>query len=67
MGNGKVKELCWKYKNPHGTVFIYCDILNGKKHLSSYLTVFNDLIDGYESNYNYCPYCGKRLESKDVK
>ena len=40
--------MCWKYKNNHGTVYIYCDILNGKRHSSSYLTVFNDLIDGYE-------------------
>jgi hypothetical protein len=57
--------MCWKYKNNHGTVYIYCDILNGKRHSSSYLTVFNDLIDGYESNYNYCPYCGKKLENKE--
>lgn len=65
VGNGKAEELCWKYKNNHGTVFVYCDISNGKMHLSSYLKVFADLIDDYESNYNYCPYCGKKLEIKE--
>ena len=59
--------MCWKYKNKHGMVFIYCDILNGKEHQSSYLRVFKDMIEGYYDNYNYCPYCGKKLEIKTFK
>lgn len=57
--------MCWKYKNPHGTVFIWCEIANGKEHRSSYLNCFTDGIDDYDSNYNYCPYCGKKLEVKE--
>ena len=57
--------MCWKYKNPHGTVFIWCEIANEKEHRSSYLNCFTDEIDDYDSNYNYCPYCGKKLEVKE--
>ena len=56
--------MCWKYKNKHGMVFIYCDILNTKEWGPSYLTTFEDMVEGYYSNYNYCPYCGKKLEIK---
>lgn len=59
--------MCWKYKNPHGTVFIWCEIANGKEHKSSYLNCFTDGIDDYDSNYNYCHYCGKKLEVLEVK
>ena len=54
--------MCWKYKNKHGMVFIYCDILNTKEYGPNYLTTFEDKVEGYYSNYNYCPYCGKKLE-----
>lgn len=57
--------MCWKYKNKHNMVFIYCDILNGKEHQSSYLRVFKDMIEGYYDNYNYCPYCGKKLDIRN--
>lgn len=56
--------MCYKYINPHGTVFIWCEELNGVARRSNYLRVFQDGIDGYASNYNYCPYCGKKLEVK---
>lgn len=56
--------MCWKYKNSHGYVFIYCDIANGKERRCSYLRGFTDLYDDYYSHYNYCPYCGKKLEIK---
>lgn len=57
--------MCWKYKNPHGTVFIWCEIANGKEHRSSYLNCFTDGIDDYYNHYNYCPYCGNKLEIKE--
>ncbi|MFR1944925.1 MAG: hypothetical protein ACLS20_06465 [Faecalimonas umbilicata] len=57
--------MCYKYKNKHGMVFIWCKTLNGKEHKCSYLDVFKDGIEGYYSNYNYCPYCGKKLEMKE--
>ena len=57
--------MCWKYKNPHGTVFIWCEIANGKEHRSSYLNCFTGGIDDYYDHYNYCPYCGKKLEVKE--
>ena len=54
--------MCWKYKNKHRMVFIYCDILNTKEQGPSYLTTFEDMVEGYYSNYNYCPYYGKKLD-----
>lgn len=57
--------MCSKYKNPYGTVFIWCEIANGKEHRSSYLNCFTDGIDDYYDHYNYCPYCGKKLEVKE--
>lgn len=57
--------MCCKYRNPRGTVFIWCEVANGKEHNGSYLNCFTDGIDDYYSNYNYCPYCGKKLEKKD--
>ena len=57
--------MCWKYKNPVNTVFIKCDKLNNQPFQGSYLRVFNDGIDGYYDNYNYCPYCGTKLEIKE--
>lgn len=56
--------MCWKYKNPHGHVFIWCDVANGKEHKSSYLRSFDDLFEDYYNHYNYCPYCGKKLHTK---
>ena len=53
--------MCYKYKNPHEYVFIWCDIANGKEHKSSYIMSFQDMIEGYYDNYNFCPYCGKKL------
>lgn len=57
--------MCWKYKNPHGHVFIWCDIENSKPYGASYLRSFQDMHDDYYRHYNYCPYCGKELEVKD--
>lgn len=54
--------MCYKYKNPKDTVFIWCEVTNTKPYSASYLNVFNDGEDDYYDNYNYCPYCGKRLE-----
>lgn len=35
----------------------------GKPHgAASYLNSFQDGHGGYADNYNYCPYCGKKLE-----
>lgn len=56
--------MCWKYRNKHGHVFIWCDIANSKPYGASYLETFQDRIDNYYENYNYCPYCGKKLEIK---
>ena len=56
--------MCWKYRNKHGYVFIWCDIANSKPYGASYLESFQDMIDNYYENYNYCPYCGKKLEIK---
>lgn len=56
--------MCWKYKNKHGHVFIWCDIANNRVGGASYLRSFQDVIDDYYSHYNYCPYCGKKLEIK---
>ena len=56
--------MCYKYKNPHGQVFIWCEITNGKEHVSSYLRCFADMFEDYYDHYNYCPYCGKKLEIK---
>lgn len=57
--------MCWKYRNPVGTVFIKCDKLNNSSTQSNYLRVFTDCIDDYYDNYNYCPYCGVKLEIKE--
>ena len=54
--------MCYKYKNPYDNVFIWCEIANGEKHQSSYLRSFEDMLEDYYDNYNYCPYCGKKLE-----
>ena len=59
--------MCYKYKNPHGQVFIWCEIANGKEHVSSYLRCFADMFEDYYDRYNYCPYCGKKLEIKSNK
>lgn len=56
--------MCYKYINPHGTVFVWCEIANSKVGGASYLRCFRNGIDDYESNYQYCPYCGKKLEVK---
>lgn len=56
--------MCWKYRNPAGHVFIWCEVANGKECRSSYLNSFADIIDDYYDNYNYCPYCGNKLEEK---
>lgn len=45
--------MCWKYKNKHGTVFVWCDIANNKVGGASYLRIFSDMIDDYYSHYNY--------------
>lgn len=55
-------QNCFKYTNPHGTVFIWCNIANSKPYGASYLNSFQDGHGGYADNYNYCPYCGKKLE-----
>ena len=54
--------MCYKYRNPHGYVFIWCSNLNGTKRRSSYLHTFQDMTEDYYDNYNYCPYCGRKLE-----
>lgn len=54
--------MCSKYKNPYGQVFIWCAVANGKEHVSDYLRCFADMFEDYYDNYNYCPYCGKKLE-----
>lgn len=56
--------MCWKYKNKHRHVFIWCEIANSEQFRASYLRSFQDGIDDYYSHYNYCPYCGKELEVK---
>lgn len=58
---------CCKYINKHGTTFIWCKELNSRPYRSSYLTVFTDKIDGYQSYYNYCPYCGQKLLVTDKR
>lgn len=59
--------MCWKYKNPNGYVFIWCDVINEKEYQSNYLRCFNDITEDYYDNYKYCPYCGKKLEIKGEK
>ena len=56
--------MCWKYKNPHGHVFIWCEIVNRKEHGSSYLRSFQDMYEDYYDNYRYCPFCGSKLTNK---
>lgn len=40
--------MCWKYKNQYDTVFIWCEIANGEKHMSSYLNCFTEMADAWE-------------------
>lgn len=54
--------MCWKYKNPHGIVFIKCDIANNESSYRTYLRC-SDKVGRYD-DYNYCYYCGKKLETK---
>lgn len=54
--------VCWKCTNSHGTVFIWCKEGNGRQNGSSYLRTFEDGVEDYESNYNFCPYCGAKLQ-----
>jgi len=61
MGNKKHLN-CFKYINPYGTVFIWCNVANSKPYGASYLNSFQDGCEDYADNYNYCPYCGKKLE-----
>lgn len=61
MGNKK-HQNCFKYINPYGTVFIWCNVANSKPYGASYLNSFQDGCEDYADNYNYCPYCGKKLE-----
>ena len=56
--------MCYKYKNPYGHVFLWCEVKNGKLHGASYLRSFQDMREDYYDNYNFCPYCGKKLEAK---
>lgn len=61
MGNKKHLN-CFKYINPYGTVFIWCNVANSKPYGASYLNSFQDGCEDYADNYNYCQYCGKKLE-----
>lgn len=61
MGNKKHLN-CFKYINPYGTVFIWCNVANSKPYGASYLNSFQDGCEDHADNYNYCPYCGKKLE-----
>lgn len=61
MGNKKHLN-CFKYINPYGTVFIWCNVANSRPYGASYLNSFQDGCEDYADNYNYCPYCGKKLE-----
>ena len=54
--------MCYKYRNPYGYVFIWCNDLNGIKRTSNYLHAFQDWTGGYYDHFNYCPYCGRKLE-----
>ena len=56
--------MCYKYKNKYDSVFIYCDEYNKNQRTARYLNVFRDTIDDYYDNYNYCSYCGAKLEEK---
>ena len=60
----KEREKCYKHKNPHGYVFIWCEVSNGIECNSTYLRSFQDILEDYYDNYNFCPYCGKKLEIK---
>ena len=57
--------MCWKYMNPHGTVFIKCDVYNTQPWTPSYLHIFTNNRDGHYERENYCSYCGKKLEITD--
>lgn len=54
--------MCWKYKNKHDHVFVWCDIANTRRYGASYLRSFSDGIEDYYSHYHYCPFCGKVLQ-----
>lgn len=56
--------MCEKYINKYGTVFLWCEVLNGNMYGPDYLHCFSDCVDGYYDNFNYCPYCGKELLKK---
>lgn len=47
--------MCYKYKNPHDCVFIWCNEANGKEYRSAYLRCFQDRSEDYYDNYIYCP------------
>ena len=55
-------QECYKYINPHDHVFIWCREHNTKPGSGDYLVSFQNYTEGYQSNYNYCPYCGKKLK-----
>ena len=55
-------DTCYKYINPHNCVFIWCCEYNTKPWSSHHLISFQNYTEGYDSNYNYCPYCGKKLK-----
>ena len=57
--------MCYKYINKYDTVFIWCEVANTARGSASYLRCFADLIEDYASHYNYCPYCGRKLEDKN--
>ena len=54
--------MCYIYRNPHGHVCLWCEVKNVKQHGASYLRSFQDMCEDYYDNYNFCPYCGKKLE-----
>ena len=54
MGNKK-HQNCFKYINPYGTVFIWCNVANSNPYGASYLNSFQDGCEDYADNYNYCP------------
>lgn len=65
IGDENVKQQCWKYKNKHGYVFMWCKEFNGKENHASYLEGFEDEGDNCYYRYNYCPYCGSKLVEKN--
>lgn len=51
-------NVCTKYVNPKGTIFIKCD----KERYQTYMLVL-DRTQCYESQMNFCPNCGQKLET----